>query len=133
MAVCSTERELVYKIVSELDVNNYISEIITADDVSRCMPDPEAYAYAASRIDRPPFRCVVIGASNHSCEAAHDCGMKSVAVTGDQQPLYELNAADLVIKSIDRLSLINLKNLFTLEEGIEPLPQPEPLPESYFV
>jgi len=115
IAVCSTERRLVDVWIKSLGLWPYINEVISADDVFRCAPDPEAYAFAAQKLNRPPFRCVVIGASNHSCEAAHDCGMKFVATAGTQ-PLYELNAADLVIKQLDELSLVNLKQLFRQEE-----------------
>lgn len=115
IAVCSTERRLVDVWIKSLGIWSYIDAVISADDVHRCAPDPEAYAFAAQQLDRPSFRCVVIGASNHSCEAAQDCGMKFVATAGTQ-PLYELNAADLVIKQLDELSFINLKKLFTQEE-----------------
>lgn len=115
VAVCSTERQLVDVTVKSLGLWPYIDAVVSADDVFRCAPDPEAYAFAAQQLNRPPFRCVVIGGSNHSCEAAHDCGMKCVATAG-MQPLYELNAADLVIKQMDELSLVNLKQLFRQEE-----------------
>lgn len=46
--------------------------VVTADDVYRGKPDPEGFLYAAQKIQRPPLRCVVIGASNLSIEAAHE-------------------------------------------------------------
>ena len=133
IALCSTERHLIYDCVQSLGLYPYVDAVVSADDVSRCAPDPEAYAYAAQKLNRPPFRCVVIGASNHSCEAAHDCGMKCVAAA-NTQPLYELNAADLVIKQLDELSFINLKQLFRQEtfgssqEQISEEPESEVLP-----
>lgn len=115
VAVCSTERHRVEASVSSLGLRHYIDEIVTAEDVERCVPDPEAYAYAAQKLNRPPFRCVVVGASNSSCEAAHDLGMKCVATAGTLPP-YELNAADLVVRRLDDLSFVNLKQLFREEE-----------------
>ena len=53
-----------------------------------------------------------------SVEAARECGMRAVVVAG-RKPLYELGAADLVIKGLDELSFINLKQLFSNEEGVE--------------
>jgi len=90
--------------------------VISGDDVYRGKPDPEGYLYAAQRIDRPPVRCVVVGTSNLSVEAAHEVGMKCVAVAG-RNPVYELTAADLVVRSLDQLSFINLKQLFAMEES----------------
>lgn len=93
--------------------------VVTADDVYRGKPDPEGYLYAAQRIGRPPVRCVVVGTSNLSVEAAHEVGMKCVAVAG-RHPVYELTAADLVVRSLSDVSFINLKQLFAMEENAMP-------------
>ena len=52
-----------------------------------------------------------------SVEAARECGMASVVVAG-RNPLYELTAADLVVRQLDELSFVNLKQLFCMEETI---------------
>ncbi len=44
--------------------------------------------------------------------------MAAVVVAG-QQPLYELGAADLVVRQLDELSLVNLKQLFRNEAHVE--------------
>ena len=93
--------------------------VISADDVYRGRPDPEGYLYAAQRMGRPPLRCVVVGTSNLSVEAAHEVGMQCVAVAG-RHPVFELTAADLVVRSLSELSFINLKQLFRMEEGVMP-------------
>ena len=93
--------------------------VVSADDVYRGKPDPEGYLYAAQRIGRPPVRCVVVGTSNLSVEAAHEVGMKCVAVAG-RHPVYELTAADLVVRSLSEVSFINLKQLFAMEENAFP-------------
>lgn len=41
-----------------------LEAVVTAEDVYRGRPDPEAYLLAAQRLQRPPVRCVVIGNSN---------------------------------------------------------------------
>lgn len=67
------------------------------------------------RIERPPARCVVVGNSNLSVEAAHEAGMKCVALAG-RHPVYELSAADLVVRNLGELAFVNLKQLFRMEE-----------------
>lgn len=52
-------------------------------------------------------------------EAAKECGMASVVVAG-RKPLYELGAADLVIKRLSELRVINLQQLFRNEELVTP-------------
>ncbi|CAL8466503.1 g6039 [Coccomyxa elongata] len=92
--------------------------VVTGDDVYRGRPDPEAYLFAAQQLGRPTVRCVVVGNSNQSVEAARECGMRAVVVAG-RKPLYELGAADLVVRGLDELSFINLKQLFSDEESVE--------------
>jgi beta-phosphoglucomutase-like phosphatase (HAD superfamily) len=98
------------------ELESMFEVVVSAEDVYRGRPDPEGYLYAAQRLDRPPFRCVVVGNSNASVEAAHEVGMKCVVVAGSR-PLYEMGAADLVVRSLDEVSFINLKKLFDLEQA----------------
>jgi hypothetical protein len=55
------------------------------------------------------------GNSNQSVEAARECGMACVVVAG-RNPVYELTAADCVVRQLDELSFVNLKQLFRAEE-----------------
>ncbi|KAJ0427436.1 putative HAD superfamily protein [Helianthus annuus] len=61
-----------------------------------------------------PERCIVFGNSNLTIEAAHDAKMKCVAVAS-KHPVYELTAADLVVRQLDELSVVDLKNLADIE------------------
>lgn len=103
-----------------------LAAVVTADDVARGRPDPEAYLLAALRLGRPPTRCVLIGASNTAIEAAREAGMAAVAVAGGgggpaRAPRYELAAADLVIPGLSSLTMADLRSLFRYEEPVEPL------------
>jgi len=46
-------------------------------------------------------------------------GMACVVVAG-RNPLYELTAADLVVRQLEEISLVNLKQLFQLEDRVDP-------------
>uniref|UniRef100_A0A2N9HQV6 Uncharacterized protein n=1 Tax=Fagus sylvatica TaxID=28930 RepID=A0A2N9HQV6_FAGSY len=61
-------------------------------------------------------RCTVIRNSNQTVEAAHDSRMKCVAVAS-KHPVYELGAADLVVRHLDELSVVDLKNLAAVESA----------------
>ncbi|CAL0312650.1 unnamed protein product [Lupinus luteus] len=61
-----------------------------------------------------PERCVVFGNSNKTIEAAHDARMKCVAVAS-KHPVYELGAADLVLRHLDELTVVDLKKLVDVE------------------
>ena len=45
--------------------------------------------------------------------------MRAVVVAG-RKPLYEMGAAALVVRGLDELSFINLKQLFSDEESVTP-------------
>ena len=61
---------------------------------------------------------ILMGPVAQSVEAAREVGMAAVVVAGTQ-PLYELGAADLVVRQLDELSLVNLKQLFRNEAHVE--------------
>ena len=58
----------------------------------------------------------MIGNANTCIEAAQEGGMKAVAVA-NRHALYELSAADLVVRQLDELSIVNLKKLFAVEQA----------------
>lgn len=124
VAVCSTEEPDLMQCLRSLGLDELIECAVSSSDVQYFRPDPEAYAYAAMKICRPPARCAVIGSCNLTFDAAQEIGMQCVGVAG-RSPLYQLSAADLVVKELGEISFVNLKQLFSQEEMVEPQPQLE--------
>ena len=92
--------------------------VVSAED--NATPDLEtAYLAASHQLARPPLRCVVLGDSNRAVEAAKELGMRAVVVTGGQ-PAWHFAEADLVVRGLGQLSLVNLKGLFGQEDLVEP-------------
>jgi sugar-phosphatase len=56
------------------------SVLITADDVKRGKPDPEAYLLAATELDVAPARCVVVEDAPAGISAGQAAGMRVVAL-----------------------------------------------------
>lgn len=110
--------------LEELGLDDLVETAVSSGDVEYCRPDPEAYAFAAMNIGRPTARCAVLGSCNLTIEAAHQLGMQCVGIAG-QEPLYQLSAADLVVKDLEDISFVNLKQLFSQEEAVEPALEPE--------
>lgn len=104
----------------------FFSAVVTGEDMERGRPDPDGYLYASQRLGRPPARCLLIGCSNASVEAARDAGMRCVAVAG-AATRFELAAADCVVSRLDELTMQNLQQMFAVEE---PRPQPEAMAEA---
>jgi len=58
---CSAPEARVRDTLDTLGLTPTFGAIVTADDVYRGRPDPEAYLLAAQQLGRPPVRCVVVG------------------------------------------------------------------------
>ncbi|KAL8543654.1 hypothetical protein ACS0TY_004288 [Phlomoides rotata] len=122
MALVSTRpRKSLEKAIGVIGIEGVFNVIVTAEDVYRGKPDPEMFMYAAQLLQFIPERCIVFGNSNQTVEAAHDARMKCVAVAS-KHPVYELGAADLVVRHLDELTVVDLKNLADIEspEFMEP-------------
>ncbi|KAG8057796.1 hypothetical protein GUJ93_ZPchr0002g23765 [Zizania palustris] len=128
LAVATTRpRKVIEEAIDAFGVRSFFEAVVAAEDVYRGKPDPEMFLYAAQLLRFIPERCIVFGNSNSAVEAAHDARMKCVAVAS-KHPIYELNAADLVVKQLDELSVVDLKNLAAIESpelGMEPEPEME--------
>ncbi|RDX92140.1 5-amino-6-(5-phospho-D-ribitylamino)uracil phosphatase, chloroplastic, partial [Mucuna pruriens] len=125
MALVSTRpRKTLESAIGEIGIGDNFSVIVAAEDVHRGKPDPEMFVYAAQLLNFIPERCIVFGNSNQTVEAAHDARMKCVAVAS-KHPVYELGAADLVVRRLDELSVVDLKNLADIEMTEFGSPEPE--------
>ncbi len=60
---CSAPEARVRPTLDALGLSDRLTGIVTAEDVARGRPDPEAILYAAQQLGRPPIRCVLIGVS----------------------------------------------------------------------
>jgi sugar-phosphatase len=81
------------------------SVMICAEDLSRGKPDPEGYLTAALRLDQPPKNCIVIEDAPAGIEAAHNAGMRVIAIAATY-PADQLQAADLVVERLIDLSVV---------------------------
>ncbi len=126
VAMASTRpRRYLERAIEAVGMEGFFNVVLAAEDVYRGKPDPEMFLYAAEQLGFISERCIVFGNSNSSVEAAHDCCMKCVAVAG-KHPVYELGAADLVVRQLDDLSMVDLKNLADLDSPEFQTPEPEP-------
>jgi len=81
------------------------SVMICAEDLSRGKPDPEGYLTAAMRLGQPPKDCIVIEDAPAGIEAAHNAGMRAIAIAATY-PTEQLAAADLVVDRLADLTSI---------------------------
>jgi beta-phosphoglucomutase len=105
-------------------IERSFKHVITAEDVERGKPDPEGYVLAMTAINgEPPLpsrlihphECVAIEDSPAGIEAAAAAGLRTVGVAQTYNA-DALGNADLVVESLEGMSLTNLRNL--LKEAV---------------
>ncbi len=87
-----------------------ITVCVTAEDVAEGKPHPEVFLKAAERLSMHPERCVVMEDAVAGVEAARRGHMACVAVA-TTWPREQLSAADLVVDSLEQLSVEGLREL----------------------
>jgi HAD superfamily hydrolase (TIGR01509 family) len=102
-------------ILRHADVRDCFAAVVSAEDVERGKPDPEAFnkAFAAlnTRQSISLRECLVIEDSLHGVEAGRLAGMPVLAVT-NSYPRERLQAADAVIDSFAGLTPGDVQQLF---------------------
>jgi HAD superfamily hydrolase (TIGR01509 family) len=73
-----SEVELVLKLAA---LRPHFAEIVAAEDVAACKPDPYGYNRARQMLDIPAGRCVVIEDSLPGLAAAHAAGLRCTMLT----------------------------------------------------
>lgn len=103
--------------LSELDVKQLVSFIVSAEDAPRSKPDPQGYLQALSRVSERaggggPLRCLVFEDAIPGIEAAHRAGMGCVAVASSRS-VSELRSTSAlaVIRSLDEVTDSLLQDL----------------------
>jgi beta-phosphoglucomutase len=86
------EIELVLELAG---LRRHFSEIVSAEDVSACKPDPQGFTRARESLGLPAGRCVVIEDSLPGLAAARAAGLRCVMLT-TSHPENALAAGDAV-------------------------------------
>ncbi|MGB7467707.1 MAG: HAD family phosphatase [Candidatus Acidiferrum sp.] len=86
-------------VLEALSMNHIFKGIVSAEDVHWGKPDPEVYLLAASRVDVPAERCIVVEDASAGIEGARRAGMRSVGVSHKGKDLH----ADVVVESLEQL------------------------------
>ena len=78
LATMSYRQEAMH-VLKSLDLERYLDEVLTREDVQRPKPDPEIYLLAADRLGVQPQDCLVVEDSASGVRAGVAAGMNVVA------------------------------------------------------
>lgn len=111
--VTSSNRPKMEVVYSRLPLfADYVTALITDEDVTASKPDPQGYLSAADRLGIDPADCVVVEDSLAGLKAGRAAGAKVLAVTttntlDDVAPL-----ADAVVNDVSHANVDLLKSMF---------------------
>lgn len=93
-----------------LHLKQYLTVLVSGETVPRGKPAPDIFLKAASELHVPPGHCLVIEDAVAGVEAAHNAGMRCIAVAGNRD-LPGLRAADLMVKSLTEVDVEQVRRL----------------------
>ena len=79
LATMSYRQEALH-ILRSLDLEQYLDEVLTREDVQKAKPDPEIYLLAAQKLGVQPQDCLVLEDSPNGVSAGVAAGMNVIAV-----------------------------------------------------
>lgn len=97
-------------VLDNLSLRDYFQAVVSASDVTKSKPDPEVFVKAAAILDVEPTTCIVFEDSPKGVEAAHNAGMKCIAVTTMHRP-HEFKVSDNILAYIRDFTDPRLPNI----------------------
>jgi beta-phosphoglucomutase family hydrolase len=98
-------------IIKGLGIESYFQAIAWGTEVKEGKPSPEIFLRAAQKLGVQAAGCLVIEDAIAGVAAARRAGMKCIAVT-NSHPKDSLKDADLVVNSLEKVSVADLEKLF---------------------
>jgi len=109
----STHRANIELSLARMDLGEFFSDIVSAEDVSHGKPDPEPFLLAAERAGCDARRCVVFEDALTGVEAGLAAQSRVVVVTTtNPREVLERSGAHRVVDRLDELDLDDLLDLF---------------------
>jgi len=107
----SSVYEHVQIVLKKLKLQKDFNIIISGGDVNRGKPDPEVYLITAKKLSVKPIDCLVLEDAYTGVIAAKNAKMKCIAVPNKYTKNQDFSKADLVVKSLEEITIDTIKNL----------------------
>ena len=112
----SAPRENLDFMLKPTGIINQFDALIASEDVNNGKPAPDTFLAAASQLNIPPVRCVVVEDAVAGVQAARSAGMKVVAVTNTNSR-EDLHQADIIVDQLTEVTPEDFQKLIAAEEN----------------
>ncbi|MBR5418428.1 MAG: HAD-IA family hydrolase [Clostridiales bacterium] len=107
VAVASSSRQdFMEAVFDHLDLWKYVEVFASGAEVENGKPMPDIFLLAATRLDVDPERCLVVEDSTAGVQAGRMAGMYTVGYDNPTSGGQNVNAADVVVKSLGEIPKI---------------------------
>ena len=102
----SSNRPLIELVLEKAGIADLFQATVSSEEVERGKPAPDVFLEAARRLGVAPERCAAIEDSGNGIRAAHDAGMRVIAIPNRRYPppADALAVADVVLHSLVELT-----------------------------
>ena len=107
----SSQRFRAEKILEILNIRDYFSTVVSANDVELHKPNPELFLEVAKRLRVGPRRCVVIEDAQSGIESAIRGMMYAIGYSNGHNDYEELMGSDLVISNFSQVSYERIRRM----------------------
>lgn len=107
----SSPMEGIKQVLDKFQISEYFQAVISGENLERGKPAPDIFLNAAKMLQVEPEYCTVIEDSNHGVTAAKAAGMKCIGFQNHNSGKQNLEAADLIVDSLEELNLDRIKKL----------------------
>jgi beta-phosphoglucomutase len=112
----STPRANLELILNELELCAYFQALVSAENVKEGKPNPQVFLLGAQALGILPDRCVVVEDAVPGVQAAHNGGMKALAVTTNHSR-EALDHAERVVDSLEEVGPADVLHLLSSESA----------------
>jgi HAD superfamily hydrolase (TIGR01509 family) len=100
----SSYLEGVQMILDQLHITNVFKAVATRTSVARTKPAPDVFLYTAALLGAEASQCVVVEDAQKGVDAAHEAGMKSIAVPNRFTQNDDFSKATAIVGSLDDIT-----------------------------
>lgn len=109
----SSSAEWVKPHLQSRDLLDYFECVVTCNDVENIKPSPDVYLLATKQLGIKPQETIAIEDSPNGVIAAKNAGLYCIAIPNILTQKLSFNNADIVINSLDKITLQAAINMFT--------------------